>query len=140
MKITNEMWRDQKGFAAEMMKRDLGRPQVGVEAAKSQTRPVRPAQVRVLILKRKLGFAGTDLPAELVITERQGKWFNAAGREIIDRAALLACYHNPDARPEPRFGRIAGHTRSPKPLTTNWPKPYQANGGKSNLWRFESRD
>jgi hypothetical protein len=94
----------------------------------------------VLVLKRKLGFASTELPTEMTITERQGRWFNAAGREIADRPALLACYHNPDARPEPRFGRIAGHTNPPRPLTSNWPKPHQANGGKSNLWRFESRD
>ena len=140
MKITNEMWRDQKEFAAEMMKRELGRPQAGVTAALSQARPTRPLQVRVVVLRRKLGFAGADLPAELMITERQGKWFNAADREITDRAALLACYHHPGAVPEPRFGRIAGYTRPPKPLTTNWPKPHQANSERSNLWRFESRD
>jgi hypothetical protein len=136
--ISNADWRTDKRLSAELMKTALARPQVG--RMDEESKAIRPQKVRRILLKRKLGFAGCDLPAEMVITERSGKWFNVSGREITNRAALLACYHHPDAEPEPRYGRIAGHTRAPKPLASNWPKPYQANGGKSNLWRFESRD
>jgi hypothetical protein len=104
-----------------------GRP---VRAEPIPAHSIRPAQAHIIILTRKLGLARTDLPAEMLVIERQGKWFKPAGREITGRAALLECSHQAGAQPEPRYGKIAGHTCPPKPLTTNWPKPYRANGGK----------
>ena len=130
--ISNAEWRASKWLSAELLKDHLEKRQ-----AKPPERPrlIRVKPGRQILLRRRLGFANMGLPAEMLVIERGGKWFNVAGWEITDRPALLACYHNPNAEPEPRYGRIAGHTRAPKSLSSNWPKPEQSPAD-FRLWRF----
>ncbi len=127
MKPINREWHKDLDLALAMMNAEIPkRP-----APRPEPKPKLPDQV--LTLHRKLGV--TEFPATMIVIVRGGKWMLPSGREF-DRELFGPYYHLPDLQ-APRFGKIAGHTRAPKPLASNWPKEHQVHGEMRMKWHVE---